>query len=224
MTTFPTFKQLTDALGADFDEWATPYDYYMADGEERSIEIGPVTISWSIVTDDHQSSIEHINDYDESIWGRLEWGQRGYNSGREHDRPDGFDGNAERMDRYNLGFCQGDYIGLWWQPPKPEEGGPPARGTPEFEEMRRDLCELITWGFVGIRVSVTIVTPEGVCPHCGRGAEVRHGRADLWGIEASGHAWRDGIPDYRREVLIDNLGEAIVEADPVGHYIQVDEP
>jgi hypothetical protein len=217
-TTCPTFKQLADALGEDFDEWAGPYDY--TTDEEREVVVGPVTIRWEIVTDEHESSIDQINDWDESIYGRLAWGER--TDYREYDRPRDFDGNAEKMDRYNLGFCQGDYIGLWWQPPKAEEGGAPARGTPEFEQMRRDLCELITWGFVGIRVTVLIVTPEGVCPHCGAGAEVRHGRGDLWGIEAAGHGKEGDTFDYRREVLIDNLGEAIVEADPIGHYIQVD--
>ena len=58
-----------------------------------------------------------------------------YNSltGRSQ-RPEGFDGNAEKITVYN------DV--LWWQPPP----GAPDRGTPEFAKFRQLVSDLASWG------------------------------------------------------------------------------
>jgi hypothetical protein len=95
-----------------------------------------------------------INDYDAD--GRVD---------ASKERPADFDGNAEKLH-------MGDYT-LWWQPPADS----PKRGTPEFEEMRRHVLELIEFGFYGVVLEVLQGTDAYDRPI------VTHS-ASLWAIES----------------------------------------
>ena len=53
-------------------------------------------------------------------------------------RPDGFDGNAEKLS-YGNGDC------VWWQP----HSDGPKRGTPEFEQERKHVRDLLEFGMCG---------------------------------------------------------------------------
>lgn len=59
-------------------------------------------------------------------------------------RPDGFDGNAEKIE-----VAQGYWV--WWQPPK--DG--PKRDTPEFREMRQAVLDLWHMGYVSVVLEIT---------------------------------------------------------------------
>lgn len=81
-----------------------------------------------------------INDFD--CWGKVGWEQYDRSMGY-HRRPDGFDGNSERM-------SYGNSDPYWWQPPA--DG--PKRGTPEFDALRREVQELCEFGFVVLILEV----------------------------------------------------------------------
>lgn len=108
-------------------------------------------------------------------------------------RPDGFDGNAEKIE-VAYGYW------MWWQPPRgdyaptDETGKPAKRGSQIFKDMRQNVLDLWHMGYVGL-----IVELWHSCPSCGSRHE--DNSAALWGIEAFVD---DG---YKREVISDLLDE-----------------
>lgn len=94
------------------------------------------------ITPDEWTTIE-----DDEYLGRVQWSY----GGDWAKRPEGFDGNAEviRADRGSR---------LWWQP----SDYAPKRGTVEFYEYRRNVSDLLEYGF-------SVVTLELLrrCECCG---------------------------------------------------------
>lgn len=76
-----------------------------------------------------------INDYDSD--GKVAWGRKGQYDDREQ-RPEGFDGSAEKLGIYDHG------VSLWWQPMK---GLSIKRGTPEWRAERSRIRDLAEYGF-----------------------------------------------------------------------------
>ena len=113
-----------------------------------------------------------LNDFD--CYGRTAPTKRSRYSDYPDTRPQGFDGNAEKI------WLGGDAI--WWQPPA--DG--PARGTAEFRSLRALVRDLAEYGFHGVVLELT------------RGVDAYHrpivrNVASLWGIDSL----EDG---YLREV------------------------
>jgi hypothetical protein len=178
-------------------------DFHIDASHEAGFETqGDYTVSWKWEEDD-VDPLTHLKDYDESIFGRFAYSPNANRYGEANIRPGGFDGNAERLDRYHPGSSQGDYIGLWWQPPDPK-GGAAARGTPEFDEMRRYILDILTFGYMGLNVDVVRVMPE--CQCCGH-AENRTAHASLWGIEWIADA------EYKSAVMADLVSECLSELE-----------
>lgn len=69
-------------------------------------------------------------------------------------RPDGFDGNAEKI-QVDRGLW------VWWQP----SSDGPKRGTPEFDKDRRQIRDLLELGFCVVGVELLDVSAD----HYGRG-------------------------------------------------------
>lgn len=80
-------------------------------------------------------------------------------------RPQGFDGNAEKI------WLSGDAI--WWQPPT--DG--PARGTAEFRSLRAMVRDLAEYGFHGVVLELT----HG---HDAYRRPIVRNVASLWGIDS----------------------------------------
>jgi hypothetical protein len=138
---------------------------------------------------DQDSSIR-----DADCWGEVSEYSYDYWRDGKTPRPDGFDGNAEKLQ-----IGRGDWI--WWQPPRgemawidPETGKVARRGSEAFRKARQDVIDLLTYGFIGI-----IVELWHECPSCASKHEANS--ASLWGIEAMVD---DG---YKREVISDLLEE-----------------
>lgn len=85
-----------------------------------------------------------IQDYE--AYGSVAWVRpHPYRVGHDQ-RPEGFDGNAEK-----LWTCENGSECFWWQPPTDLVHG---RGTPEFASLRQLVRELVTWGFKSVGVEV----------------------------------------------------------------------
>lgn len=121
-----------------------------------------------------------INDYDAD--GKIAWGTR--DDYGEH-RPAGFDGSAEKLNIYDHG------VSLWWQP---YEGLTAKHGSYEWEQERRRIQDLATYGFVGLVLELC----QGKDAYA-RPIVVR--TASLWGIESTAD------DDYRRELINDLASE-----------------
>jgi hypothetical protein len=80
-----------------------------------------------------------FEDFD--CYGKLAQGRRHEDTGREI-RPDGFDGNAEKLSMRSGG--------IWWQPPS--DG--PKRGTDDFAELRRLVLDLDEFGMVSVKLEI----------------------------------------------------------------------
>lgn len=118
----------------------------------------------------------------------------GYNG--EKDRPDGFDGNAEKL------HVPGNGGAVWWQP-HPES---PKRGTDEFKRERKNILDLLEYGCCGFVLELCDGEDAYHRPI------VRH-VASLWGIEP--------FPgDYAHEVVRDLYAE--IEAAMADLASQVD--
>ena len=84
----------------------------------------------------------------------------------ERNRPDNFNGNAEKIDIPNNGGT------VWWQPPA--DG--PKRGTPAFERERQGVLNLLEFGYCGFILELRKGTD-------GYGHPIVRKSASLWGIE-----------------------------------------
>lgn len=115
-------------------------------------------------------------------WGKTSQYVYDYRNGRSEPRPEGFNGNAEKIQ-----VGRGEWA--WWQPPDDVK-----RGTPEFRKLRdsvRDLCE---FGFRSV------------------GLELLEGEDAYYRPIVRDAEWLGGIepfPDdaYRREVMGDLWAE-----------------
>lgn len=101
-----------------------------SDGDTLDISEGR-TLRLKVWSDDQDPFREY------EVYGRLAWADR--NSNPEGHRPDIFDGNAEKI-RHDA----------WWQPPT--DG--PRRGTPEFDQFRALVRDLIEYGMHGVTLEV----------------------------------------------------------------------
>lgn len=109
------------------------YDIGWPDEVGDDYEIQGITFTVKIVPDQDAS----VLDEEEEWAGKLEWPSHRSNDYGHHERPAGFDGNAEL-----LGFGP-SYDRIWWQPPSECK-----RGTPEFDEFRRTMLDLLAYGYV----------------------------------------------------------------------------
>lgn len=86
-----------------------------------------------------------MDDMGEGMWtGAVQWVHNGTGNPV---RPDGFDGNAEIIDRdwYNT---------LWWQVPADVQ-----RGSETYYSLRQEILDLLRYGYEIITLS--LVTPDG---------------------------------------------------------------
>lgn len=113
-------------------------------------------------------------------------------------RPDGFDGNAEKL------MTSDGRDSFWWQPPP---GLIHGRGTPQFCHLRQLVAELVTYGF-------TVVTLEVLDGTDAYGRPVVVQVASLGGIDTL-DTWNDDGSTthggYLREIVTDLLDELEVE-------------
>ena len=118
----------------------------------------------------------NINDFD--CYGAVEPASTRYNDYEEGPRrPDGFDGNAEKIE-----YARGAW--MWWQPPADIPRTDPA--FPKFRDAVRDILEM---GFSG----VILERLDGTDAY---GRDIVTDVASLWGI--------DSLADsYLREVVKD---------------------
>jgi len=101
------------------------------------------------------------------------------------DRPEGFDGNAEK-----LGIGRG-YDRFWWQPPADV-----ARGTEQFRALRTLVSDLLEFGFSNV------------------GLEVLEGENAYHEAIVVNAAWLGGVEPWsygEREVLDDILSQLLPE-------------
>ncbi len=168
-----TREAILDALSDDGDV------FKFDDGRELRLRI----------EQDQDSSIR-----DADCWGEVSEYAYDYWRDGKTPRPDGFDGNAEKIE-----VDRGLWV--WWQPPRgemawidPETGKVARRDSEAFLKARSDVVDLLRYGFVGI-----IVELWHSCPEC----STRHedNSASLWGIESMVDA------AYKREVISDLLDE-----------------
>lgn len=126
-----------------------------------------------------------VSDFD--CYGKVEWiGRNLYDyDGRRKGRPDGFDGNAEKLWTYESGAES-----FWWQPPK--DG--PKRTDPEFAAFKQLVRELVTWGFKGVVVEVLDGEDAYHRP-------IVRDVASLWGIDSLDDT--DLLAEYVSDLLID---------------------
>lgn len=103
-------------------------------------------------------------------------------------RPEGFDGNAEKLWYGN--------DGPWWWQPSPDG---PKRGTPEFARERDHIRELLAFGFVGV-----IVALRETCDCCDHAHETESD--SLWGIDSLDD-------DYGIDIVADMLPSCVTLID-----------
>lgn len=108
---------------------------------------------------------QDIDINDDEFHGKIGWSTRDRDTGREV-RPDGFDGNAEKISLMH------DVV--WWQPP---EGLTIERGTREWSAYRSFVADLATFGYKG----VVLEQLEGSDAY---GRPVVVAVASLWGIDS----------------------------------------
>jgi hypothetical protein len=104
-------------------------------------------------------------------------------------RPDGFDGNSEKL-------WVGRSDEVWWQPPK----NGPKRGTPEFDVFRRNVRDLMEFGYQVMTVELV----DGADCY-GRGTVLA--AESLCGIEPYADA------GYRREIVAELAAELGIGPD-----------
>lgn len=111
-----------------------------------------------IVPDEHTT----INDFDS--FGRIEWCERPVLTGHAA-RPDGFDGNAEKL------WAEQNGGQFWWQPPADV-----PRTSEHFGALRRIVIDVVTYGYAVYMLELL----EGTDAY---GAPIVRDVASLWGIE-----------------------------------------
>jgi hypothetical protein len=76
----------------------------------------------------------------ELFYGEFAWVERSRDYVHATPRPEGFDGNAEKL--WTAGGDQ-----YWWQPPRGDYELSAKRGSKEFDEFRELIRDLMSWGF-----------------------------------------------------------------------------
>lgn len=127
---------------------------------------------------------------DTDLYGRIEWcSDRIYDQdGRLKGRPDGFDGNAEKM------WAQQNGDAFWWQPPADVK-----RSDPNFSSLRSIVNDLASFGMVGYVVDV--LAPDEHSDFYDHRPVLT--AASLWGIECmvDGASAAEIVADLVSEVL-----------------------
>lgn len=108
----------------------------MIDVKDIKVWSHPSTIEVDGRTYTYRSEVDQDTSiFDDGDWcGELKWTRI------TQDRPDGFDGGAEILVRHG-------YSRLWWQPPADVK-----RGTENFTNLRRYICDALDYGYVGVVV------------------------------------------------------------------------
>lgn len=155
------------------------------------------TLRLSILVDQDSQ----VTDFGPEAYGSFAWPDeyRDRNTGQPR-RPDGFDGNAEK-----LNTISGP---IWWQP---SPDSPLQRGTQEWSDFRTFLGDLISFGFKGVRLEIL----EGEDAY---GRAIVRAEASLWGIDTlDTHAYTDaeGVhhPFVRNGYLTEIVRELAAELD-----------
>lgn len=141
------------------------------DGESFKLDDGR-TIRFKVELDDTNP----FDDYD--CYGKIAWVGRGY---REN-RPDGFDGNAEKLQAN-----RSDQV--WWQPPADVK-----RTDPGFAKFRRQVTDLLEFGMCGYVLELC----DGKDAY---GRDIVVDVQSLWGIEPFAE------DSYRVEIIGELLSE-----------------
>lgn len=124
--------------------------------------------------------------FDEEFWGEFEWVSRTNGYGYT-ERPDGFDGNAEILERDGASV-------LWWQPPRGDYALSYPRGTKEFAEFRRSVRDLLEYGFKGVILELL----DGADAY---GMPIVVEEQSLWGIDSvDGGYLKDVVSDLFAEM------------------------
>ena len=128
------------------------------------------------------------------LWSDDCYGRIAFVSGRTNvygypqDRPEGFDGNAEK-----LSYGRGD--DAWWQPPADIK-----RGTEQFQTCRRVVRDLLEFGFYSVGLELL----DGTDAY---GRPIVVNAAWLGGLEPMNYrAWQDCL---QNDVLPDLLSEVL---------------
>jgi hypothetical protein len=134
---------------------------------------------------------QDTNVMEEEFFGEFAWcdrlDRRHMNDyGTPAPRPDGFDGNAEK-----LSTSHGDRY--WWQPPRGDYEMTAKRGSDEFNSFRQLVMDLVEWGYKGVVLELC----DGADAY---GRPVVSAVASLWGIDSL----EDG---YLAEVVKDLAAE-----------------
>jgi hypothetical protein len=130
---------------------------------------------------------EDASVFDVPFYGEFAWVKRDSWTGRDQERPDNFDGNAEKMSTYS----DGNY---WWQPPRGDYAMTAKRGSKEFADFRQIVKDLVEYGFCGVVLELL----DGEDTY-GRNIAVEH--EALWGIDSLNHGC------YLAEIVRELAGE-----------------
>ena len=133
---------------------------------------------------------EHGDPFDFDCYGAIApytgpWDRDGL---RTNGRPADFDGNAEII------WLQQNGGPVWWQPPKDVK-----RSDPGFDDLRRTVNDLASFGMVGYVVE--LLAPEAAADHYGRRPVLE--AASLWGVEPFADA------AYVTSIVADLVGEVL---------------
>ena len=128
-----------------------------------------------------------FQEYD--CWGRIDYDGRPNDYGHPS-RPEGFDGNAERL------WLDQNGGPVWWQPPTGDYEV--KRSDPQWESFRRHVIDLASYGMCGVIVEL--------CD----GEDAYHRpivvkTASLWGIEVMYD--RDYLAEVVRELVEEVLAD-----------------
>lgn len=105
-----------------------------SDGD--TVEVAGRTVRLSVVSDGVQfADLAEMGD----CYGHTAWCQRDPDYGRDRPRPDGFDGNAEK-----LHLRDGS---VWWQP-DPEGGTYRVKDPAAFAAFRQQIVDILEYGFM----------------------------------------------------------------------------
>lgn len=159
----------SDALTEDGDTFELP------DGSSLRLRFAP-----------DEDAIGNLRDHGD-VWGDTSVYAYDYRSEAHTPRPDGFTGNAEKI-QMDRGYWK------WWEPPSDV-----PRSSPHFKELRQEVRDLLEYGFQGIIV-------EHLRGMDAYGRSIVVNVASLWGIEP----FVDGA--YRAEIVADLVHEVLADA------------
>lgn len=148
--------------------------------ERLSVLSPAVTVA---LDDGSELRVKMEPDYDTSLESDGDWFGKVQSADYGDKRPEGFDGNAEKMRARNCA--------VWWQPPKDVQ-----RGTESFKRLRDRVAGyyLEEWSYCGLVVERTVHHPTD-------SRFTREVEASLWCIED------DADRDYLRDTLADLFRE-----------------